>query len=355
VEESVPHVQATELHRIALLALEREGADDAELAHHAVGAGDAEATLRYALRAGHTAAARSAHREATIQFKRALAHADRLTPAERAALEEAVAESLSIRDEWAEAEDHWVHAIEIQRTLGNPADLSRCLRRFSLCLWRLCRTEEYRAAERESFELMRDADDSVERALAFYMRGNSDSIPLEERYPVLDECARIAKDLGDESLTARALVGQAFVASDTGVVDYEALDEALEHASRSKDGLPAPARQVQRGLRRGPHLPARPRAAHLQRVHAWFAGDRADAPRPQRRGDRGRTDDDAGNHLAGQLDAPGHRARRRWLPEGPTRGSDLARGDLAARDGQRRDVLVGPGRRGGGAGRLADG
>jgi DNA-binding CsgD family transcriptional regulator/tetratricopeptide (TPR) repeat protein len=235
VEESVPHVQATELHRIALVALEREGADDAELAHHAVGAGDAEATLRYALRAGHTAAERSAHREATIQYKRALAHADRLSPAERAALEEAVAESLSTRDEWAEAEDHWVRAIEIQRTLGNPADLSRCLRRFSLCLWRLCRTAEYRAAEKESFELMRNADDSVERALAFYMRGNSDSIPLEERYPVLDECARIAKDLGDESLTARAMVGQAFVASETGVVDYSLIDEALSHATRSND------------------------------------------------------------------------------------------------------------------------
>ena len=36
VEEAVPHVQAAELHRIALLALQREGADAAELAHHAV-------------------------------------------------------------------------------------------------------------------------------------------------------------------------------------------------------------------------------------------------------------------------------------------------------------------------------
>ena len=42
VEQGIPHVQAAELHRIALLALEREGADAAELAHHAVARGDAE-------------------------------------------------------------------------------------------------------------------------------------------------------------------------------------------------------------------------------------------------------------------------------------------------------------------------
>lgn len=233
--EAVPRVQATELHRIALLALEREGADAAELAHHAAGSGDVDAILTHARRAGEAAVQASAHREAVAQFTRALAHADRLTTAEHAELEEAVAESLSTRDEWAEAEHHWVRAIELRRSLDDAADLSRCLRRYSLCLWRLCRTEEYRAADDESFELMRDAEDSVERVHAFYMRGTSDSVPLEERYPILDECARMAKDLGDESLTARAVLGRAFVASDTGVVDYSLLDEALAHARRSTD------------------------------------------------------------------------------------------------------------------------
>ena len=43
----------------------------------------------------------SAHREAVVQFGRALAHADRLTPTEHADLEEALAESLSTRDHWS--------------------------------------------------------------------------------------------------------------------------------------------------------------------------------------------------------------------------------------------------------------
>jgi DNA-binding CsgD family transcriptional regulator len=235
VEESVPLVRAAELHRRALAALEREDADDAELAHHAVGAGDVAATLRYATRAGHTAAAASAHREAVVQFERALAHADRLQPVEHADLEEAVAESLSARDQWAQAELHWTAAIGIRRTLADPIALSRCLRRYSICLWRLCRTEESRAAELESFTLMQDADDSAERALSYFNRANSDDVPAEERRQIMDECARIAKDLDDDALVARALLGTAFLESESGVVDFAMLEDALRHAFRAGD------------------------------------------------------------------------------------------------------------------------
>jgi DNA-binding NarL/FixJ family response regulator len=241
VEEAVPRVQATELHRIALLALERESADDAELAHHAVHAGEVDAILRHARRAGHTAAGASAHREAIVQFKRVLEHADRLTPVERADLEEALAESLSTRDLWAQAEEHWTRAIATRRTIDEPVPLSRCLRRYAVCLWRLCRTEESRDAERESFELMRDAADSPERALSYFLRGNSGDLPVDQRRSILDECARIAKDVGDESLVGRALLGQAFVESEQGVVDFDELDEALAHALRANDSYLASA------------------------------------------------------------------------------------------------------------------
>jgi DNA-binding CsgD family transcriptional regulator/tetratricopeptide (TPR) repeat protein len=236
VEEGIPRVQATELHRIALLSLERDGADDAELAHHAVCAGEVDAILRYAVRAGHTAAAASAHREATIQFERALAHADRLSPADEADLEEAVGESLSTRDQWAEAEGHWQRAVRIRRELGDPEALSRCLRRYGRCLWRLCRTEESDAAEDEAYRLMRDADDCEERALVLYIRANAPGLSLAERRLAIDECTRIGKDLGDDALVGRALLAAALVESDsTGTVDYAALEDALEHGKRSGD------------------------------------------------------------------------------------------------------------------------
>jgi DNA-binding CsgD family transcriptional regulator/tetratricopeptide (TPR) repeat protein len=244
VEAAVPRVQATELHRIALLALERDGADDAELAHHAVQSGDVTATLRYAPRAGRAAAEASAHREAVVQFQRALEYADRIEPAELADLEEAAAESLSARDHWAEAEGYWTRAIEMRRTLGDPAALSRCLRRYSTCLWRLCRTEESRELGRKSFELMRDADDSEERALSFFTMGNDDELPPEERHWIIDECVRIAKDLDDDALIGRALFGEAFVDSDAGVVDFEKLEQALEYSLRANDTYVASAIQT---------------------------------------------------------------------------------------------------------------
>lgn len=227
VEDGVPRVQAAELHRIALLALEREGADDAELAHHAVGCGDVEATLKYAVRAGHTAAAASAHREAAVQLRRALEHCAALSPADHADIREALAESLSTRDLWIEAEEHWARVVEIRRSLADPVALSRCLRRYGACLWRLCRTDQSRAAEAESFALMRNHDDTLERGLAFYIRVVTDAAPREERLIALDECFRIGKDLGDESLVGRAHLAKAFLDGSAGVVSYPALEEAL--------------------------------------------------------------------------------------------------------------------------------
>jgi DNA-binding CsgD family transcriptional regulator len=235
VEDAVPRVQATELHRIALLALEREGADVAELTHHAVCAADVAAVLRHAPRAGRAAAEASAHREAIIQFQRALTHVDRMTPVEHADLEEALAESLTVRDQCAEAEEHWQGAITIRRVLGDRIALSRCLRRSGYCLLRLCRTEEARTVEHECYELMRDADDCVERAIAFWVRGVSDHLPLEDRRAAIEECARIGKDLGDDALVGKALLAGAFMVSRSGAMDFGALEKALVHGKRSGD------------------------------------------------------------------------------------------------------------------------
>jgi len=228
VERAIPAFQAMELHRVSLLALEREGADAAELAHHAVACADVDAVLRHAPRAGRAAADASSHREAIVQFERALGHAVLLPAVEHAELEEALAESLSTRDQWEDAERHWEQAVTLQRGLDDPIALSRCLRRYSACLWRLCRTELGRAAEVESFELMRDAPDSAEKALIFYIRANSDDVPLEDRGVLLDECHRIGKYLADEVIVGRALLGQAFLHSPAGFIDFPMVEQALE-------------------------------------------------------------------------------------------------------------------------------
>lgn len=237
VKDGLAHVQAAELHRTALLVLEREGADVVELAHHAVGAGDVAAVLRYAPQAGRAAADASAHREAIIHFRQALAHADELPPAEHADLEEALTESLFVRDQWAEAERHWGRTIELRRALGDPVALSRCLRRYGVCLSRLNRAEQSRAVVAEAYELMREADDCAERAIVFYVRGMSEYLPTVDRRAGVDECARIGKDLGDDELVGKALLAGAFVENKSGVVDFGALEGALVHGKRTRDAF----------------------------------------------------------------------------------------------------------------------
>ena len=237
VEEGVPRVQAAELHRIALLALEREGADAAELTHHALGAGDVDAVLRHAPAAGRAAADVSAHREAVMHIRDALQYADRLSTSDRADLLEALAESLSTRDQWAEAEGPWLEVIALRRQLGDPAALSRCLRLYAMCAWRLCHPDDFAAARDESYELMRDADDSAERALSLFFRSSSPDLTPAERGSMLDDCARIAEDLDDQALLGRALLGKGFLHGQSGIVDFPLVEQALERALAANDPL----------------------------------------------------------------------------------------------------------------------
>ena len=76
VETSIAPHRKAELHARLLAELaERGDADPALLAHHADGAGDREAVLRYAPEAGRRSSALGAHREAAAQFERALRYA----------------------------------------------------------------------------------------------------------------------------------------------------------------------------------------------------------------------------------------------------------------------------------------
>jgi DNA-binding CsgD family transcriptional regulator len=235
VEETMPGVQAAELHRIALMALRHEAVDDAELAHHAAGSDDAEAVLLYARRAGTAAAEASAHREAIVHFERSLAYAERLPAAERAELEEAIAASYSARDHWGAAEPHWAQAIRIRRGLDDAADLSRCLRRRGQSLWRLCRSEDSRSAYEESFGLMREAADSPERAHSLLDWANSGFAAPAEADSLLAEGLRIARELGADDLIGWALLTAAFSDGASGTVDFPMLDEALTFALRTTD------------------------------------------------------------------------------------------------------------------------
>ncbi|MCC7045739.1 MAG: AAA family ATPase [Alphaproteobacteria bacterium] len=77
----------------------RQRGDLAQLVQYAEGAGDAASVREFGLAAARAAAAVGAHREATAQFARVLAHSGDRPPAERAALCESYAEECSIIDD----------------------------------------------------------------------------------------------------------------------------------------------------------------------------------------------------------------------------------------------------------------
>lgn len=110
------------LHARVLAALEAEPEADrvlARLAHHADGAGDRDAVLRYAPLAAQHAAAASAHREAAAQYARAVRSAAGLSPAARADLLEHWATELSLVARVAEANAALSEAVGIWRELGD--------------------------------------------------------------------------------------------------------------------------------------------------------------------------------------------------------------------------------------------
>jgi DNA-binding CsgD family transcriptional regulator len=106
VEESIPVQRTLALHRAALATLESppEGAPDpARLAHHAHGAGDAEAVLKFAPLAAGEASRLGAHRESAIHYGQALGFAELLPLDAQAAMFSGRAMELFLTADFEEA------------------------------------------------------------------------------------------------------------------------------------------------------------------------------------------------------------------------------------------------------------
>jgi DNA-binding NarL/FixJ family response regulator len=122
IEETLPPDRRVALHRAALAALLAAPggrSDEARLAHHADAAGDADAVLRHAPRAGDRAAALGAHREAAAQYALALRYAEELASADRAALLERCAYERYLTGAITDAIDARRRALEEHRRVGD--------------------------------------------------------------------------------------------------------------------------------------------------------------------------------------------------------------------------------------------
>ena len=170
IEESLTPNRRVALHRGALQALADPPSGEPDLdrlAHHAEGAGDAEAVLRFAPAAADRAAALGAHREAAAHYARALAFAHKLPPEAYAELLERHSHECYLTNQGADAIDALQRAIELHRELGDARKEGMALRSLSQILWCPGRNADSEGAARGAVRLLERLPAGRELASAY--------------------------------------------------------------------------------------------------------------------------------------------------------------------------------------------
>jgi len=168
VEQAIPARRGAAIHGQILTALRSAGTpDDAQLAFHAEGAGDAAAVLRYAPAAARRAAALASHREAAAQFERALRFAAGTDRATAAALYDGLADELLLLDRIEDAAEAIGRGLELWRATGDRRSEGDATRRLSTVLWQLARGQEAAAAAETAVAILEPLPAGIELARAY--------------------------------------------------------------------------------------------------------------------------------------------------------------------------------------------
>ncbi|MHA6629872.1 ATP-binding protein [Pseudonocardia sichuanensis] len=208
VLDAIPAYRRAELHRRVLAQLRADGsADDLpRLAHHAEQAGDARAVLEFAPRAGDSAAAVGAHREAAAQYGRALRHAVGAAPDHRAGLLERRAYSLYLTGVAGDAVAAWRDAAELRARAGDRLREGHDLCWASYILWLLGSNAEARELGLRAVRVLEVVPPGVERALAYLNLAEQASFDYDPRTAIeyAQRAARLGEELEHLVVTVRA-------------------------------------------------------------------------------------------------------------------------------------------------------
>jgi DNA-binding CsgD family transcriptional regulator len=158
LESTLSAVVERRLHAQVLeLLMARSNVPPARLAHHAHGAGDGAAVLRFASLAATQAVSMGAHREAASHLRAALLHAESLAPPERAALYEQLSYECYLTDQIDRSIEARRAALDIWQASGarkNEGDALRWLSRLSWFAGRRAEAERYSDAAVATLETM---------------------------------------------------------------------------------------------------------------------------------------------------------------------------------------------------------
>ncbi len=237
VEQEVGPHRAAVVHGRILAGLEAAGvADDARLAHHADGALDAPAAVRYARRAADRSAQLASRREAVAQYQRALRFAPADQPLLRAELLDRLGDEQASLDDWTSATVSLEQSIELWHAEGVRVREGDARRRLSYALWRTCRGPEGLATAEAALAVLEPLGTS--RELAWALATSASNAMLRENYDVSRAHGHRALDLASQleldDVRSDALNTLAIVAAWTGGEWYPMLQEALDGRTRDR-------------------------------------------------------------------------------------------------------------------------
>jgi DNA-binding CsgD family transcriptional regulator/tetratricopeptide (TPR) repeat protein len=233
IEGSIPAGRRLDLHARLLDVLEAwTGADPARLAHHADAAGDADRVLRYAPAAAREASAGGAHRQAALQYERAVRYADGLPPIEVADLLALLADEKVGFHEPADRLALLERIADLRRRCGDERGLGETLTLLSLTTWGSGRSAA-------ALELAAEAVETLERLppgreLAYAYAATSIQEMLARRGPEAVDWGTRAIELGRrfDASAALHLALNAVGAARLVCLDDDAGIEALEQSEQ---------------------------------------------------------------------------------------------------------------------------
>ena len=238
VEESLAPDRKLALHRAALTELDRVPAASADLdrlAHHAAGAGDAGAVLRWAPPAAQRASSLGAHREAAAHYQRALRFAAALPGEERAALLEGRAYECYLTGELEDAIAAQERALVQRRGLPDGRAEGDCLRSLSRLYRFLGRTKEAEEVGREAVARLEESPPGRELAMAYVNLGHLYTVAdaAEEALAWTSKAVALGERLDAPEARVYALTNFGAIEMLTGAEAPTKLEQSLDLALRA--------------------------------------------------------------------------------------------------------------------------
>ncbi|RPJ24637.1 MAG: helix-turn-helix transcriptional regulator [Chloroflexi bacterium] len=232
VEDSIPVGKTRSLHtKILAAVLDRERAllPLARIVHHAVRAGDEEATLQYAPAAAWQASTLGAHREAASLYKTSLSSSHHVSAGTQAELLEDLSFENYLIGNVSEAIQNREQAILIWERLGRYERVGDCQRWLSRLHWLGGRGKEARQYADLAIEILSSQPPGRELAMAFSNKSQLHMLAWEEE-PALEwgnRAIELAEKLGAVEIFVHAMTN---VGSAESLKDQEGGHAKIERA-----------------------------------------------------------------------------------------------------------------------------